>query len=150
MTAKKDSSTDKRENIFEILDGVIFQLGKTKKMFMIMIFTVLIIPPVALVIMTFTLDLPFQEQFEQRLQEKLDSGIFTQEEYQDFKSKFGEGRIHTFLHLPYLVILIISFVWLGIGVRQWIVLSKWDKKYQSFKAKQEDVDKKLDDDSDDG
>jgi len=39
-------------------------------------------------------------------------------------------------------------VWLGIGIRQWAVLSKWDKKYQNFKAKQKEIDKELEDDSD--
>jgi len=39
-------------------------------------------------------------------------------------------------------------VWLGIGIRQWIVPSKWDKKYQNFKAKQKEIDKELGDDSD--
>ncbi|MGH1565992.1 MAG: hypothetical protein ACRBB5_00870 [Nitrosopumilus sp.] len=39
-------------------------------------------------------------------------------------------------------------MWLGIGIRQWIVLSKWDKKYQNFKAKQKEIDKELKDESD--
>ena len=34
---------------------------------------------------------------------------------------------------------------LGVGIRQWIILSRWDKRYQEFKKKQEDIDKKLDD-----
>ena len=80
------------ENIFEILDGMMFQLSKTKKMFLIMILTVLIIPPTALLVMTSVTEPPFQEQFEQRLQERLDGERITQEEYDDIKNKFGHDK----------------------------------------------------------
>ena len=43
----------------------------------------------------------------------------------------------------------LPLIWLGIGIRQWIVISKWDKKYQRFKTKQADIDKKLLDDPED-
>ena len=69
-----------RENIFEILDGIMFQLSKTKKMFLIMILTILIIPPAALLVMTSVVEPPFHEQFEQRLQDRLDGGSITQDE----------------------------------------------------------------------
>ena len=51
------------------------------------------------------------------------------------------------MHPPQIIIIVISLVWLGIGIRQWIVLSKWDKKYQQFKQQQEKIDKELEDDS---
>ncbi|HXV47026.1 MAG TPA: hypothetical protein VD736_10175 [Nitrososphaera sp.] len=35
-------------------------------------------------------------------------------------------------------------VWIGIGIRQWFVLSKWTKKYKQFKELQKEVDEKLD------
>jgi hypothetical protein len=35
-----------RESIFQIMDGIIVQLNKTKKMFIIMILTIMIIPPI--------------------------------------------------------------------------------------------------------
>jgi hypothetical protein len=34
-------------------------------------------------------------------------------------------------------------VWIGIGIRQWFVLSKWTKKYKQFKDLQKKVDEKL-------
>lgn len=138
-----------RENIFEILDGMMFQLSKTKKMFLIMILTVLIIPPAALLVMTSVTEPPFQEQFEQRLQERLDSERITQDEYDDIKNKFGHDKPRKLIHLPQLIIIVISLVWLGIGIRQWVVISRWDKKYQNFKAKQKEIDKELEDDFDD-
>lgn len=38
----------------------------------------------------------------------------------------------------------IAIVFLGIGVRQWTVLSKWTKRYKSYKELQKKVDEKLD------
>ncbi|HKW05765.1 MAG TPA: hypothetical protein VJN71_10735 [Nitrososphaerales archaeon] len=38
----------------------------------------------------------------------------------------------------------IAIVFLGIGVRQWMVLSKWTKRYKSYKELQKKVDEKLD------
>jgi hypothetical protein len=43
--------------------------------------------------------------------------------------------------------------WLGIGIRQWFVLSKWTKKYKQYKQLQKKVDEKLmdyDTDKDEG
>jgi len=137
-----------RENIFEILDGIMFQLSKTKKMFLIMILTILIIPPAALLVMSSVTEPPFEAQLEQRLQDRLDRGDITQEEYDNIKNKFGHDKPRNLLHPPQLVIIVISLVWIGIGIRQWIVLSKWDKKYQNFKTKQKEIDKELEDESD--
>jgi len=139
---------ENRENIFEILDGIMFQLSKTKKMFLIMILTILIIPPAALLVMSSVTEPPFEEQLEKRLQDRLDRGGITQDEYDNIKKKFGNDKPRNPIHPPQLIIIVISLVWLGIGIRQWIVLSKWDKKYQNFKAKQKEIDKKFEDDSD--
>ncbi len=143
----KDRKED-HENIFEILDGIMFQLGKTKKIFLIMILTILIIPPAALLVMSSVTERPFEDQLEQRLQDRLDRGGITQEEFDNIKNKFGNDKPRNPLHPPQLIIIVISLVWLGIGIRQWIVLSKWDKKYQNFKAKQKEIDKELEDESD--
>jgi len=149
MSNSKDGS-EKHENIFEILDGMMFQMGSTKKIFMIMILTTLILPPLALLVMTSVFDSPFNEKLDNRLQNYLNSGDITEEEYENMKSKIVDrGRTSLFLNPPQLIIFAVSLVWLGIGIRQWFVLSKWDKKYQKFKSQQEDIDKKLSDDFDD-
>lgn len=41
---------------------------------------------------------------------------------------------------------LISLIWLGIGIRQWFVLSKWAKKYERYKELQKKIDEKLSDD----
>ncbi len=150
MTDSKDNSNENHESIFEILDGMMFQLGKTKKIFMIMILTTLILPPIALLVMTSVFDSPFNEKLDERLLRHLDSGDITEEEYKNIKEKIiDRGRTDLFLKPPQLVIFAISLIWLGIGIRQWIVISKWDKKYQRFKIKQADIDKELSDNSED-
>jgi NADH:ubiquinone oxidoreductase subunit 5 (subunit L)/multisubunit Na+/H+ antiporter MnhA subunit len=118
------TDSDKNGNIFKIMDEIIFQLNKTKKMFIIMILTIMIIPPVALLFTSVIFDPPFEDQEDK-----------TQRDGP--KPKFVIYRV-----IP----LIISAVWLGIGIRQWIVLSKWTKKYDRYKKLQEKIDKKLDDD----
>ena len=139
---------ENHENIFEILDGIMFQLSKTKKMFLIMILTVLIIPPAALLVVSSATERPFEDQLEQRLQDRLDRGGITQEEFDNIKNKFGNDKPRKSLHPPQMIIIVISLVWLGVGIRQWVVFSKWDKKYQQFKAKQKEIDKELEDDYD--
>lgn len=139
---------ENRENIFEILDGIMFQLSKTKKMFLIMILTILIIPPAALLVMSSVTERPFEDQLEQRLQDRLDRGGITQEEFDNIKNKFGNDKPRKTIHPPQMIIIVISLVWLGVGIRQWVVLSKWDKKYQQFKINQKEIDKELEDDSD--
>lgn len=117
-----DSEKD-NENIFKIMDGIIAQLNKTKKLFIIMILTIMIVPPVTFLI-TFTILGPPFEESEKTEREKPRPEFFH----------------------PRSIPLIISLVWLGIGIRQWFVLSKWTKKYEHYKELQEKIDKKLDED----
>ena len=143
------SNGDHHNSIFEIMDGMMFQLSKTKKMFMIMILTTLIIPPIALLAMTTTFDSPFNDRFEQRLEDRLNEqlrrGQITLDEANKIKNQMLDNQKgQVLLQPPQLVIFAISLVWLGIGIKQWLSISKWDKKYQKFKVKQEEVDKKLD------
>jgi len=136
------------------MDGMMFQLSKTKKMFMIMILTTLIIPPIALLAMTSAFDSPFNDRFEQRLEDRLNEqlrrGQITLDEAIKIKNQFmDKQRNQILLQPPQLVIFAISLVWLGIGIRQWLSISKWDKKYQKFKKRQEEIDRRLEEDSDD-
>ena len=124
--SKKGDKTS--DNIFKIMDGVIFQLNRTKKMFIVMILTLMIIPPIATMV-SFAI---FTPPFEQMNEQKEHGG-----------EKFGHG----FIPLRFLPIAI-STIWLVFGIRQWFVLSKWAKKYDQYKELQEKIDKKLDDEDD--
>jgi hypothetical protein len=115
------------QNPFQIMDGIILQLNRTKKMFIIMILTIMIIPPIAFVLTFALLGPPFAFH-DGGLHDKFGSG---------FNPGFGIARVIPFL---------ISLIWLGIGIRQWFVLSKWTKKYERYKELQKKIDAKLSDD----
>ena len=51
MSINNDKKDNKRtENLFEIMDGIIDQLNNTKRLFIAMILTVMIIPPLIFII----------------------------------------------------------------------------------------------------
>jgi hypothetical protein len=126
---KNDNDGDNnrsKENIFQIMDGIIAQLNRTKKLFIIMILTIMIIPPIAFVLTFALLEPPFPFH---------DSRGAPDDFRPSFNPAFGVARIIPFL---------ISIVWLGVGVWQWFVLSKWSKKYERYKELQKKIDEKLD------
>lgn len=136
--AKKDNDekTDKdsSKNLFQIIDEIIDQLNSTKRLFIAMILTVMIIPPVVFVI-TFELS---------------ESNTSTLHLIQSnhYKSDHRENSVRNdtlLFTITRNVPLIIGILWLGIGIRQWIVLSKWNKKYQKYKELQKKIDKEIGD-----
>ena len=111
------------ENLFKLMDGVINELNVTKRMFLMMILSIMILPPLALVVSFAIAD------------------------------AVTEGHPWFFLHRDPWVFgiarnlpLIISVIWLGVGIRQWFVLSNWAKRYQRYKDRQRQVERKLLDD----
>lgn len=123
--SSNDNNTQPKENIFQIMDGIIDQLNRTKKMFIIMILSIMIIPPISFVV-TFAL---FGPPFP------FDSTAIHERFGHRFGPGFAAARVVPFL---------ISLIWLGIGIRQWFVLSKWTKKYDLYRKLQKKVDEKLD------
>jgi hypothetical protein len=126
-----NKSKESRENLFQIMDGIIQQLNFTKKMFIIMIVTIMIIPPLAFAITFALLGPPFPFEGGRMQHENFGPHPF-------FGHYFGILRFIPFL---------IALVWLGIGIRQWFVLSGWTKKYERYKELQRKIDEKLDSDS---
>ncbi|HYZ94172.1 MAG TPA: hypothetical protein VE566_00260 [Nitrososphaeraceae archaeon] len=39
---------------------------------------------------------------------------------------------------------VVFLVWLGVGIRQWIVFSRWTQKYRKYKEEQKKVEESLD------
>ena len=127
---KEKKKEDHNENLFEIMDGIIYQLNKTKKMFILMIITILILPPISFVI-TFAIFGP------PMLFNDGDGGMH----HEGFR--FGPGGFGHGFALARVIPILIFLIWLGIGIRQWFVLSKWTKKYERYKELQKKVDEKL-------
>jgi hypothetical protein len=120
-----DDNSKSKENVFQIMDGIIAQLNRAKKMFITMILTIMIIPPIAFAVTFALLGPPFH----------FDAG--------------GRGPPEKFGPPPQIAVarivpILVSLVWLGIGIRQWFVLSRWSKKYERYKELQKRVDEKLD------
>jgi hypothetical protein len=120
---RRDASSPPTENLFKIMDEVINQLNVTKRMFIVMILSVMILPPLTLVVSFAIADAVTEGH----------PWFFVRRD----PWLFGIAR-----NLP----LIISLVWLGIGIRQWFVLSSWAKRYQRFKDRQKEVERKLTED----
>jgi hypothetical protein len=119
------------ENIFRAMDEIVYQLNKTKKLFILMILSFVIIVPATHAI-TFAL-----------LGETIFSGGGPPFD------RTGPPDNPSFRVVQAVVIGTV-LVWIGIGVRQWFVLSKWTKKYNQFKELQKKIDEKLDYDEKDG
>jgi hypothetical protein len=134
--AAADPTKDKPvENIFRITDEIVHQLNKTKKMVILMIVSIVVVLPVTHVI-TFAL---------------IGETIFDNGEggppFDDRSSGDGPPDSPAFRIVQAVVIGTILF-WIGIGIRQWFVLSKWTKKYKQYKQLQKKIDEKLDYDRD--
>ncbi|MCH7757458.1 MAG: hypothetical protein IIA19_03135 [Thaumarchaeota archaeon] len=107
-------SEDHTRSIFKTMDDMVEQINKTKKVFMILLVTI-IIPPVILEIMFTVFDLS----------------------YESLHSESGD-IIHSIVFIMFIGI------WVGLGGRYLIVLNRLTKRYQEFKESQEKLDKKLD------
>jgi NADH:ubiquinone oxidoreductase subunit 5 (subunit L)/multisubunit Na+/H+ antiporter MnhA subunit len=148
-TAVAKNGNDSRSDpssIFYIMDGIIDQLNKTKKLFIIMILTVMIIPPIAFMLTFVFFGFPFHNTD--------DHSWFSNKPWEDAIDPNTTSNLDhgpgpdfgtSFRFLP-LIPVIVVIVWLGIGIRQWFILSKWDKKYKKYKELQRKVDEKLDKD----
>ena len=130
-----NNNTRSDSSIFYIMDGIIDQLNKTKKLFIIMLLTIMIIPPIAFMLTFMLFGFPFHDD---------DYNNWTRNDpwEDDSSSTSNSGFNSSFRYLP-LIPVIVVIVWMGIGIRQWFVLSKWDKKYKRYKELQKKIDKDL-------
>jgi hypothetical protein len=142
---KKDDRSESGAygNLFRIIDMIIFELNRTKRMFIVMILSVMIIPPVALFISSVILVPPFEQGYRAGGPEQghlggaagPSGGPHNLNSANEFFGRFFSTR-----NIP----LIISIVWLGVGIRQWIVLSKWTRRYEEYKRRRDEIDRQFD------
>ena len=124
---KKD---DSGENVFKIMDGIIDQLNKTKRTFILMVITIMVVIPLSFAISSAVIDHPFPVH---------GGPPWAQD-------RFGTDRPEPpNFWLVRAIPFVIALIWLGVGIRQWFVLSKWTKKYEHYKALQKKLDEKLGD-----
>jgi len=114
------------QNIFQIMDEIVRQLNRTKKMFLIMIVSIIIVVP-GTFIATFAL-----------------AG----------GSSFWNGQPHngppdsSTFRIAGAIVFVFVLAWIVIGIRQWFTLSKWTQRYELYKELQKKIDEKLDYDQD--
>ncbi|GBF24547.1 hypothetical protein MnTg01_00886 [archaeon MnTg01] len=106
-------SEDHTRSIFKIMDGIVEQINKTKKIFMILLVT-MIIPPVTLEIIFTVFDISFES--------------------------LHDGSADVTHHI---ILIMFIGIWIGLGGSALVVLNKLTKRYQEFKESQEKLDKKL-------
>lgn len=123
--------SEDRENIFKIMDGIIDQLNRTKKTFILMVITIMVVIPVSFAISFAVMGPPFP--------------------YHDGGGppwwRGGAGpdsdpdpdRFWLARAIPFFV----AIAWLAVGIRQWLILNKWSKKYETYRELQRKIDEKL-------
>jgi cell division protein FtsL len=126
VTSKDNKPT---QNIFQIMDEIVGQLNRTKKMFLIMIVSVIVIVPLTFIV-TFTLlgGASFWNDGPPGDGGPNDGGP-------PDGSTFGIARA---------IVIVFLLAWIVIGIRQWFVLSKWTHRYEIYKELQKKIDEKLD------
>ena len=177
-----DSSNNDHNSIFQIMDRIMTELNKTRKIFVFMFFSMMILPVTTIIIFMYTFDDPkidradlktnIQESnlLSQKLkkqmiqleslppseQEKELQSLLNSVEYKNIVNRIDElsqNELNLISNDPKnnlykkeirLVTFILSIIWIILGIRQYIVLSSWGKRYNKFKKQQEEIDKKFD------
>ena len=180
---KSNGQSNKDHNsIFQIMDGIMSELNKTRKIFVFMFFSMMILPVTAIIIFMYTFDEPRVDRDELRsniqefntLSQKLKNQMITietlqsdwrekelqsllnSEEYKqtinridelsqnELKLISNELKAKLYKNEIRLITFILSIIWIILGIRQYIILSNWGKRYTKFKRQQEEIDNKLD------
>ncbi|WP_148700823.1 hypothetical protein [Candidatus Nitrososphaera evergladensis] len=134
MTAPPGRDDESRDSPFRIMDEIIYQLNKTKRMFIMMIITIIVIVPVSIVAIFATFGPIGGRGGGWWWHDGVGGGPPT------FSPAFDAVR---------LLITVVVLVWLVLGIRQWFILSKWTKKYETYKELQKKIEDKLDFEKDD-
>ena len=121
MAGSKDDKVT--QNIFQIMDQIVHQLNKTKKMFLIMIVSIIVVVPGTFIV-TFALAGGSSFWNDGQPHDGPPGGF-----------AFGIARA---------IVIVFVLAWIAIGIRQWFVLSKWTQRYEIYKEMQKKIDEKLD------
>lgn len=129
--SKDDKST---QNIFQIMDQIVHQLNNTKKMFLIMIVSIVVVVP-ATFIVTFAL---------------AGGSSFWNDGPPWGGPRDGGPPDSSAFAIARAIVIVFVLAWIVVGIRQWFVLSKWTQRYEIYKELQKKIDEKLDYDNDEG
>ena len=158
------------------------ELNKTRKVFVFMFFTMMILPVTTIIIFMYTFDDPKIDRGEllmniqefKFLSQKLKNQMIQVENFEDLNKQkelqllinsedykqtinrieeLSQNELKLVTDNPKnnlhkkeirLITFILSIIWIILGIRQYIILSSWGKRYNRFKKQQEEIDKKFD------
>ncbi|HYJ01500.1 MAG TPA: hypothetical protein VEW92_04745 [Nitrososphaeraceae archaeon] len=175
-------SNNDHNSIFQIMDRIMTELNKTRKIFVFMFFSMTILPVTTIIIFMYTFDDPKIDRVDLKtniqesslLTQKLKNQmiqlenlppsekekelqlLFNSREYKNTVNRIDElsqNELNLISDDPKnnlykkeirLVTFILSIIWIVLGIRQYIILSSWGKRYKKFKKQQEEINKKFD------
>ena len=176
------SSNNDHNSIFQIMDRIMTELNKTRKIFVFMFFSMTILPVTTIIIFMYTFDDPKIDRVDLKTNIQ-ESSLLTQmlknqmiqlenlppsekekelqlllnsQEYKNTVNRIDElsqNELNLISNDPKnnlykkeirLVTFILSIIWIILGIRQYIILSSWGKRYHKFKKQQEEINKKFD------
>lgn len=105
---KRESAGEASENLFSIVDRLVYQIDRTKKFILAMVVAIIAAIPISWHVSPLLLGTPYN------------------------------------FRLAGIVAVILAAVFLAIGVRQWILLSDWTRRYRAYKEQQRKIDESLD------
>ena len=113
------------ENIFKIMDEIVRQLNRTKKMFILMIVSIIIVVPVTHIVANILVGDTFRGN--------------NGPPFADGHGPSGGGS-----PIAGAIVAGVVIAWIVLGIRQWLILNKWTAKYEAYKELQRKIDEKLD------
>lgn len=119
-------SNRKRENIFEILDDLIYHLNATKRIFTILILSAFILAPTTIILALVVIWHPRFFIFLLRREPELGSII----------------SIHIIVSIA------LAVLWLFIGIQEYKFFTRWSERFKRFIESKEKIDKELMEDKD--
>ena len=179
---RNGSSNNDHNSIFQIMDRIMNELNHTRKIFVFMFFSMMILPVTTIIIFMYTFDDPKIDRVDLKtniqesslLSQKLKNQMIQLEslspsekekelqlllnslEYKNTINRIDElaqndlnlvsndPKNNLYKKEIRLVTFILSIIWIILGIRQYIILSSWGKRYNKFKKQQEEINKKFD------
>ena len=166
-----DDNGNSSSSIFQIMDRIMKELNHTRKIFVFMFFSMMILPVTTIIIFMYTFDDPKIDRGELKaniqefnlLSQKLKNQMV---QLENFESSDGQNKLQSLLNSEdykqtinridelsqnelrlisdesqpnlhkkeiRLITFILSIIWIILGIRQYIILSSWGKRYNKFK-----------------
>jgi len=120
MSNRENSDSQSRFSTIEVLDGFIDKINQIRKTLLGISVSALILAPLAIGLSAYLIIHPHF--------------FFILDEYDEFG---------IFLVLSLVVIIIISVSWLVLGIRQYLMLKSWNKKYSRYIQRKDQIDSQI-------